>query len=109
MTKNSHPWEFTGVYLGHLNTSHSNALFFPGGSDGKESACNAGDTGDVGSVPGQEDPLAEGMATHSCILPWRTLWTEKPGGLQYIRSPRVGHDGRDLAQHIRPVKIFPRL
>ena len=58
---------------------------------------------------GQEDPLAEGMATHSCILPWRTLWTEKPGGLQYIRSPRVGHDGRDLAQHIRPVKIFPRL
>ena len=41
---------------------------FPGGSDGKESACNAGDPG---SIPG-EDPLEKGMATHSSILPWRT-------------------------------------
>ena len=37
---------------------------FPGGSDGKESACNAGDLG-------WEDPLEEGMATHSGILAWR--------------------------------------
>ena len=36
----------------------------PGGSDGKESACNAGDLG-------SEDPLEEGMATHSSILAWR--------------------------------------
>ena len=43
---------------------------FPGGSDGKESSCNAG-----------EDPLEEGMATHSSILVWSTLWTEEPGGL----------------------------
>ena len=33
--------------------------------DGKESACNAGD---MGSVPGREDPLEKGMATHSSIL-----------------------------------------
>ena len=33
---------------------------------------------------GQEDPLEEGMATHSGILAWRTLWTEEPGGLQAI-------------------------
>ena len=29
----------------------------------------------------QEDPLEEGMATHSSILTWRIPWTEEPGGL----------------------------
>ena len=31
---------------------------------------------------GWEDPLQEGMATHSRILAWRIPWTEEPGGLQ---------------------------
>ena len=31
---------------------------------------------------GWEDPLEEGMATHSSILAWRILWTEEPGSLQ---------------------------
>ena len=31
---------------------------------------------------GQEDPLEEGMATHSSILAWRIPWTEEPGRLQ---------------------------
>ena len=39
---------------------------------------------------GQEDPLEEVMATHSSILAWKILWTEEPGGLQSIASPRVG-------------------
>ena len=30
---------------------------------------------------GWEDPLEEGMATHSSILAWRTPWTEEPGRL----------------------------
>ena len=30
----------------------------------------------------QEDPLEEGMATHTSILAWRIPWTEEPGGLQ---------------------------
>ena len=30
---------------------------------------------------GQEDPLEKGMATHSSILAWEILWTEKAGGL----------------------------
>ena len=34
----------------------------------KNPPANAGDTGDLGSVPGQEDPLEEGTATHSGIL-----------------------------------------
>ena len=29
---------------------------------------------------GQEDALEKGMATHSSILDWKTLWTEEPGG-----------------------------
>ena len=33
---------------------------------------------------GQEDPLAEGMATHTSILAWRIQGTEEPGGLQFM-------------------------
>ena len=57
-----------------------------GGSDGKESSCNAGD---LGWAPGWEDPLRKGMATHSSILAWRIPWTEEPGGLQSMRLQRV--------------------
>ena len=46
---------------------------FPGGTDGKESAYNARDSG---LIPGR------GTATHSSILAWTIPWTEKPGGLQ---------------------------
>ena len=41
---------------------------------------------------GWEDPLEEGMATHSSILAWKIPWTEEPGGLQSMESQRVGHD-----------------
>ena len=41
---------------------------------------------------GWEDPLEEGMATHSRILVWRIPRTDKPGGLQSMGSQRVGHD-----------------
>ena len=41
---------------------------------------------------GWEDPLEEGMATHSTVLAWRIPWTEEPCGLQFIGLPRVGHD-----------------
>ena len=62
---------------------------FPGGSDGKESACNAGDR--VQSL-GQEDPLEKEMATNSSILARRIPWTEEPGGLQSMELQRVGYD-----------------
>ena len=39
----------------------------------KESACDTGDAEDVGLILNWEDPLAEGMATHSSILAWRIL------------------------------------
>ena len=41
---------------------------------------------------GQEDPLGEGMATHSSVLAWRIPWTEESSGLQSIESQRVGQD-----------------
>ena len=40
---------------------------------------NAGDAGDLGSIPSQEDSLEEEMATHSRILAWKIPWTEEPG------------------------------
>ena len=45
----------------------------------------------VGSL-GWEDPLEEGMATHSSIQAWRIPWTEEPGGLQSVGLQRVGHN-----------------
>ena len=51
-------------------------MAFPGGSDCEESACNAGD---AGLIPGQEDPLERGMATHSSILAWRIPYRSLAG------------------------------
>ena len=41
---------------------------------------------------GWEDPLEEGMATHSSILSWRIPQTEELGELQSMGLQRVGHD-----------------
>ena len=41
---------------------------------------------------GEEDPLGEGVATHSSILACRAPWTERPGGLQSTGLQRVGYD-----------------
>ena len=54
----------------------------------KKLLTNAGDTRDAGSIPGQEEPLEEGMTTRSSILAWRIPWTEEPGGLQSMGSQR---------------------
>ena len=59
-----------------------------GGSDGTESAGNAGDPGSLG----QEDSLEKGMAIHSSILAWRISWKEEPREIQSMRSQGVGHN-----------------
>ena len=41
---------------------------------------------------GREDLLEKAMATHSSIPAWRIPWTEEPGGLQSVKSQRVGYD-----------------
>ena len=63
----------------------------------KNLPANAGDVRDASSIPGWEDPLEEGMATHSSILAWRIPWTEEPCGLQSMGSQRVRHGRSDLA------------
>ena len=62
---------------------------FPGGSDGKESTCNAGDPG---STPGSGRSPGEGNGNplqYSCL---GNPMDEEPGGLHPIGLQRVGHD-----------------
>ena len=65
-------------------------LGFPGGLDGKESACNAGD---LGLIPGLGRPPG---GDHGNLVPYSYLeefpWTEEPGRPQSMGSQRVGHD-----------------
>ena len=82
-----------------INWGPSVVMGFPGGSDDKESTCNAGDLGSIprlGRSPGEGNPLSQldagKKATHSSVLVWRIPWTEEPGGLQSMGSQRVGHD-----------------
>ena len=62
---------------------------FPSGSDGKELPA-IWETWVRSLV--WEDPLEEGMATHSSILAWRIPRTEEPGRLQSMGSQRDGLD-----------------
>ena len=62
---------------------------FPGGSDGKQSAYNAGDPGPIpgsGIFPGERNDAP------SSILAWEIPWTEEPGGPQSMWSQRVGYN-----------------
>ena len=100
----------------HLHLRCTNRYWdFPGGSDGKASACSVGD---LGLIPGSGRSSGEGngnplwcscpppsprqkgfngtlekeMATHSSTLAWRIPWREDPGRLQSMGLQRVGHD-----------------
>ena len=104
-TRLLHPWDFPGkstgvgchcllhlMYEDSVNISSVSAgisLGFPGGSDVKESACNAGDSG---LIPGWGRSPGEGNGNplqYSCL---ENLWTEEPGRLQSIGSQRVRHN-----------------
>ena len=116
------------LFSGHINYNLIiNISFWNGGFPGKESLCNAGDSGSIpgsGRSPGEgigyplpyswaslvaqlvnnppakwetwvrslgwEDPLEEGMATHS--MPGESPWTEEPGGLHSVGLQRVGNE-----------------
>ena len=49
---------------------------------------------------GLEDPLEEGMATHSSVLAWEIPRTEEPHGLQSMGSQRAGHNLATQPQHV---------
>ena len=83
---------------------------FPGGSSGKEPACQCRGRKRQGFDPWVgKIPLEEGMATRSSILAWRIPWTEKPGGLWCIGLQRVRHDWSSLTRtHARKkMMLFP--
>ena len=90
------PWftDLPGQDVGLILPLSYYLVAFPGGSDSKGFACNAGDPG--WSIVG-EDALEKGMATHSSILAWRIPRTEEPGRIQSLQSRRVGHDWVNLS------------
>ena len=69
--------------------------------EAKNPPANAGDVQDMGSISGLEDPLEEGVATHSSILGWRISWIEELGGLQSmgLQKLRFYSVTRHTAQH----------
>ena len=77
---------------------------FPGGSDSKESACDAGT---LGSIPGlgrshggeHDNPL-------QCSCLKNIPWTGKPGGLQSTGSQRAGHDWATKHKHTIQCKCY---
>ena len=69
-------------------TGYDWTMGFPGGSDGRETACNAGDWG---SIPGSGRFPGEGNG-YSSILAWRIPWTEETGGLQSMKLQRIRYD-----------------
>ena len=87
--------------------NYSESSDFPGGSDDKASAYDAGDPG---SIPGGEDPLEKEMAPHSSTLAWKIPWTEESGGLQSVGSQRVGHvipNRRSYHKVVSPYSSLP--
>ena len=66
---------------------------FPGGTSGKEQACQFRSYKEVWVRSlGQKDPLEEGTATHSSIPAWESPWTEETGGRHFSGSQRVSHN-----------------
>ena len=59
---------------------------FTGGALVKNLPASAGDTRDVGLIPGWEDSLEKNRATRSSILTWRIPWAEEPCRLQSCKS-----------------------
>ena len=66
----------------------------------KNPPANAGDAGDMDLIPRGENPLEEGMATHSSILAWRIPWTEEPGGRQSM-GPQTARDDRACTRRMQ--------
>ena len=65
---------------------------FPNGSDSIESACNAGDIRDLGSIPEWKIPWRRKWQSTPVFLPEKIPWTEELGRLQSKGSRRVGHN-----------------
>ena len=65
---------------------------FPGGAGVKSLAINAGDTRDLGLIPGSGRSPGVGNGNPLQYSCWEIPWIEEPGGLECTGSQRVGHD-----------------
>ena len=79
-------------------TKLSWAKLLPGGTRGKELACQCKRLKTWVLCLGGENPLEKEMANHSSVFAWRIPWIAGPGGLQSIGSQRVSHGCSDLAR-----------
>ena len=86
----------------HFVLGYCVILGFPGGSDGNESACNAGDPG---LMPGSEKFPGEGNGNLE-ILAWRIPWTEEPCGLQSMGSQREGLSAQSCPTLCDPTRLL---
>ena len=94
------PWHWTDLSNeGGIRWICGLSQSFPGGSVVKNLPANVREVGDVGLVLSWEDPLEEGMATHSSILAWKIPWTEEPGRFSPCGSQRAGHDWACMHAH----------
>ena len=75
--------------IGKLLINYSPSFVSTPCSDGKQTACRAGDPG---SISGPGNPLEKGMATHCSILAWKIPWTEETGKLLSMGPQRVEHN-----------------
>ena len=86
----THITQTTQFWFSHNRAnSFDESLGFPDGSDGKESARNAGD---LGSIPRLWRSFGQGNTTNSSPLAWRIPWTEDLGRPQSVGSQRVRYD-----------------
>ena len=87
-----------------MNNSYrqkNNKLGFPGGSDGKESACNVGDPGSIpgsGRCPGE----GNGNPLQYSFLAWRISWTDEPGRIY----SQWGHKELDTTERLTVLFFF---
>ena len=82
-------WYEIGAWFPYFFSLEISNYSSTGGSDGKESVCNAGE---LGSIPGSRQSPGEGNGNP--LHARRSLWTEEPGRLQSVGLQKVGHDER---------------
>ena len=91
-------WQPTPVYLpGEFHGQRSLVGYSPWGPKELDTTEQLHFTfrdnaGDLGSIPGSDDPLEKEMAIHSSTIAWKIPWTEEPGRLQSMGSQRVRQD-----------------
>ena len=131
LQKIGHDWTTELNWYNYILRSPWGGHDFPGGSDGKASTYNEGDSGSIPGdwtlqkemathssilawkIPWMEEPdglqsmgSEEGIATDSSIIAWRILQTEEPGVLQSIGFQRVRHDWINLTSIIHHIIIY---